>query len=80
MWEESYLARWKLFGRSKSKEEAIKEIDIPIQEPEEVDKPKEEVTEDKEAAEEVTEEVIEKLLAEGILYSPREGKIRHSQS
>ena len=26
------------------------------------------------------EEVIEKLLAEGILYSPREGKIRHSQS
>ena len=60
MWEESYLARWKLFGRSKSKEEAIKEIDIPIQEPEEVDKPKEEVTEDKEAAEEVTEEVIEK--------------------
>jgi replicative DNA helicase Mcm len=26
------------------------------------------------------EEVIDKLLAEGILYSPREGKIRHSQS
>ncbi|MBY8996860.1 MAG: minichromosome maintenance protein MCM [Candidatus Thorarchaeota archaeon] len=26
------------------------------------------------------EEIIEKLLAEGILYSPREGKIRHSQS
>ncbi|MFW9798865.1 MAG: minichromosome maintenance protein MCM [Candidatus Thorarchaeota archaeon] len=26
------------------------------------------------------EEVIKKLLAEGILYSPREGKIRHSQS
>ncbi|MBN2229900.1 MAG: minichromosome maintenance protein MCM [Candidatus Thorarchaeota archaeon] len=29
---------------------------------------------------EQAEEVIEKLLAEGILYSPREGKIRHSQS
>jgi replicative DNA helicase Mcm len=31
-------------------------------------------------AREQAEEVIEKLLAEGILYSPREGKIRHSQN
>ena len=31
-------------------------------------------------AKEQAEEVIEKLLAEGILYSPREGKIRHSQN
>jgi len=31
-------------------------------------------------AREQAEEVIDKLLAEGILYSPREGKIRHSQS
>jgi len=31
-------------------------------------------------AREQAEEVIEKLLAEGILYSPRDGKIRHSQS
>lgn len=31
-------------------------------------------------AKEQAEEVIEKLLAEGILYSPKEGKIRHSQS
>jgi hypothetical protein len=55
------LARWKLFGRSKSKEEeTIKEIDIPIQEPEEIEKPVEEATEDKEAVEEITEEVVEK--------------------
>lgn len=31
-------------------------------------------------AREQAEEVINKLLAEGILYSPRDGKIRHSQS
>ena len=31
-------------------------------------------------AREQVEQVIEKLLAEGILYSPREGKIRHSQN
>lgn len=31
-------------------------------------------------AREQAEEVIEKLLSEGILYSPREGKIRHSQN
>jgi len=31
-------------------------------------------------AREQAEEVIEKLLAEGILYSPRDGKIRHSQN
>ncbi|MHA1576364.1 MAG: minichromosome maintenance protein MCM [Candidatus Thorarchaeota archaeon] len=31
-------------------------------------------------ASEQAEEVIAKLLAEGILYSPRDGKIRHSQS
>jgi len=31
-------------------------------------------------AREQAEEVIGKLLAEGILYSPRDGKIRHSQS
>ena len=31
-------------------------------------------------APEQAEEVIDKLLAEGILYSPRDGKIRHSQS
>ena len=31
-------------------------------------------------ASEQAEEVIKKLLAEGILYSPRDGKIRHSQS
>ena len=31
-------------------------------------------------AKEQAEEVIEKLLAEGILYSPRDGKIRHSQN
>lgn len=31
-------------------------------------------------AREQAEEVIDKLLAEGILYSPRDGKIRHSQS
>jgi replicative DNA helicase Mcm len=31
-------------------------------------------------AKEQAEEVIEKLLAEGILYSPKDGKIRHSQS
>ena len=31
-------------------------------------------------AKEQAEEVIEKLLAEGILYSPKEGKIKHSQS
>ncbi|MHA1288797.1 MAG: hypothetical protein ACTSPB_15490, partial [Candidatus Thorarchaeota archaeon] len=29
---------------------------------------------------EQAEEVIDKLLSEGILYSPREGKIRHSQN
>ncbi len=34
--EEAYLAKWKLFGKSKSKEEeSRKEIDIPIQETEE---------------------------------------------
>jgi replicative DNA helicase Mcm len=31
-------------------------------------------------AREQAEEVIDKLLSEGILYSPREGKIRHSQN
>jgi replicative DNA helicase Mcm len=31
-------------------------------------------------AKEQAEEVIEKLLTEGILYSPKDGKIRHSQS
>ncbi len=31
-------------------------------------------------AREQAEDVIDKLLAEGILYSPRDGKIRHSQS
>jgi replicative DNA helicase Mcm len=31
-------------------------------------------------AKEQAEEVIEKLLVEGILYSPKDGKIRHSQS
>jgi len=31
-------------------------------------------------AREQAEEVIEKLLSEGILYSPRDGKIRHSQN
>ena len=31
-------------------------------------------------AKEQAEEVIDKLLAEGILYSPRDGKIRHSQN
>jgi replicative DNA helicase Mcm len=31
-------------------------------------------------AKEQADEVIEKLLAEGILYSPKDGKIRHSQS
>ncbi|MCK5266164.1 MAG: hypothetical protein KAR03_11210, partial [Candidatus Thorarchaeota archaeon] len=31
-------------------------------------------------AREQAENVIDKLLSEGILYSPRDGKIRHSQS
>ena len=54
------LARWKLFGRSKRKEDEFsKEIDIPIQESEEVVKP-EEVVEDKEASREFAEEVVEK--------------------
>lgn len=55
------MARWKLFGRSKSKEEeTIKEIDIPIQEPEKIEKPVEEAPEDKESVEEINEEVVEK--------------------